>query len=77
MMMKKDKHSEKDFDDLSNKILIENLTKSFCQRERDVLTLIARGFTIREIGVELGVSHVAVIKITNKIKEKCGKYLKV
>ncbi|MEW6089022.1 MAG: sigma-70 family RNA polymerase sigma factor [bacterium] len=72
----KDKHSEDDFDNLSNKILIENMMRSFSKRERDILTLIARGFTTREIGEKLNVSHVAVIKVTNKIKEKCGKYVK-
>ncbi|MDD5773402.1 MAG: sigma-70 family RNA polymerase sigma factor [bacterium] len=71
----RDKHSENDLDNLNNKIIVENLMKSFDKREKDVLNLIARGLTTREIGDKLDISHVAVIKITNKIRGKCGKYV--
>lgn len=70
----RDRHSEKDFDNLNNKIIVEKIMESIDKRERKVLALIARGLTTREIGDELDMSHVAVIKITNKIRGKCCKY---
>ena len=43
------------------------------QRERDVLFFCLEGLTTREIGQKLGISHVSVVKIRNKIKEKYRK----
>ncbi len=41
------------------------------ERERSVFTLTLRGATTREIGRELGISHVMVVKIKKKIAVKC------
>ncbi|MFH1441695.1 MAG: hypothetical protein ABIH18_06645 [Candidatus Omnitrophota bacterium] len=40
-------------------------------RETEVLNLSMERVTIRDIGKQLGISHVMVLKIKNKIKEKC------
>lgn len=39
-------------------------------REKEVLRLYAEGLTVREVGEQLGVSHVAVLKMIGKIREK-------
>lgn len=39
-------------------------------RERAVLFFCLEGMTMREIGKKLGISHVSVVKIRNRIKEK-------
>lgn len=39
-------------------------------RERHILDLFMEGMTMREIGGKLGISHVMVLKIRNRIKEK-------
>lgn len=43
------------------------------QRERDVLFFCLEGLTTREIGKKLGISHVSVVKIRNKIRERYEK----
>lgn len=40
------------------------------QRERDVFFFCLEGLTTREIGKILGISHVSVVKVRNKIREK-------
>ncbi len=41
------------------------------KREEKLLSLSLTGMTIREIGGKMGVSHVMVVKIKNRIKNKC------
>lgn len=43
-------------------------------RERQVLEFSMGGMTMREIGSKLGISHVMVLKIKNRIREKYLKY---
>ncbi len=48
-------------------------------REKTVLSMSVDGFTAREIGQRLGVSHVMVLKIKANVKRKClllNKYLR-
>jgi len=40
------------------------------EREKTILNLFINGYTTREIGRKLGISHVMVIKIKKRIKEK-------
>jgi RNA polymerase sigma factor (sigma-70 family) len=40
------------------------------EREKTILSLFMEGMSMREIGGRLGISHVMVLKIRNKIKEK-------
>lgn len=59
------------FDYIDGKMQVEALLESgLTQRERDVLALSLKGMTTREVGQELGVSHVAVVKLRNKLKAR-------
>lgn len=44
-------------------------------KEKALLPFLALGLTTREIGRRVGVSHVAVVKMTKVIRGKCMKYL--
>jgi RNA polymerase sigma factor (sigma-70 family) len=57
---------------LENKVLLEQFWKLLNSREKTVLSLMAEGRTSREIGRKIGLSHVMVLKIKNRIQEKCG-----
>jgi RNA polymerase sigma factor (sigma-70 family) len=46
------------------------LAEGMSERERDVLAFSMEGMTTREIGEKLGISHVAVVKVRNRIREK-------
>ena len=49
------------------------------EREKEVVNLSLKGLTTREIGFELKVSHVTIVKIKRKIRCKCAileKYLR-
>jgi RNA polymerase sigma factor (sigma-70 family) len=43
----------------------------FSKREKKVFSLLLKGYTVREVGIELGISHVMVIKHKQKIISKC------
>jgi FixJ family two-component response regulator len=59
------------FDYVDGKMQVEALLESgLTQRERDVLALSMEGMTTREVGQKLGISHVAVVKVRNKLKDK-------
>ena len=59
------------YDEAEGNLQIEAVAGSgITQRERDVLFFCLEGMTTREIGKKLGISHVSVIKIRNKIREK-------
>lgn len=61
-----------DFRDLDSDMLNKSISRfKLTARENEVLNLSMDGLTIRDIGKQLGVSHVMVLKIKNKIKEKC------
>ncbi len=71
-ILTKDDHSS--LDRIDGDILMEEARLSgLTVREKEVLELCLDGFTMREIGKRLGISHVMVIKIKNKIKDKCQK----
>jgi RNA polymerase sigma factor (sigma-70 family) len=62
-------------DYLESKLQVETLGDRYLtEREKQVLELFLEGMSTREIGRRVGVSHVMVLKIRNKIKEK---YLKL
>jgi len=56
---------------LTERIKNDGLTK----REKEVFCLALEGLTVREIGNRLGISHVRVVKLRSKIKEKSSKYV--
>jgi RNA polymerase sigma factor (sigma-70 family) len=60
------------FDYLEGKLYAEAAIKQSClsAREQEVLSLLMEGMTVRETGSRLGISHVMVIKIKNKVSEK-------
>jgi len=41
-------------------------------REKEVLHLYADGLTVREVGEQIGVSHVTILKMLNSVKKKVG-----
>ncbi len=55
---------------LVDKIMDNGLTR----REKEVFCLYMEGLTIREMGERLGVSHVRIARLKNKIKTKCEKF---
>ncbi len=56
---------------LDSKILVENInTGRSTEREKQVLSLLGQGLTVREIGKRIGVSHVRVIKLKNRIRQR-------
>jgi len=54
-----------------DKISNNGLTK----KEKVVFLLLLAGYTVREIGKEMGISHVMVVKRKKKIIEKCQKIM--
>lgn len=68
--------SEKREEIVNFEFLIEQIESSdiFNEREKKVLHMLLEGLTVREIGNELGVSHVMVLKIKRKIEMKIKKY---
>jgi len=62
------------FEDLDNQMLFERIDGcGVTEREKEVLSFCMQGFTIREVGKHLGISHVMVVKLKNKIQKKCEK----
>lgn len=59
------------FDYLESQIDVEaQEAQCLTDREKTILSLIMEGMSMREVGSKLGISHVMVLKIRNKIKEK-------
>ncbi|MEM5777537.1 MAG: sigma-70 family RNA polymerase sigma factor [Candidatus Aenigmatarchaeota archaeon] len=73
------------FSKLENKIFIDELLHNnsrLTAKEKQVLSILykgfkskERGYTIREIGSIIGISHVRVIKIKENLKRKIKNYL--
>lgn len=68
------KEALNDFDSLDTKFITKALLGIISVRERKVFFLCSEGFTTREIGGELGISHVMVTKIKNRIRNKAKGY---
>lgn len=61
----------KTLDYIEGKLEVESLEeKCLSKREREVLSCFLEGMSMREIGSRLGISHVMVLKIKNKIRDK-------
>ncbi len=59
------------FDYLDSKLQLETAEQKYLtERESKVLSYLMDGMSMREIGSRLGISHVMVLKIRNRIKEK-------
>jgi len=48
----------------------------FSKREKEVLPLLLEGYTVREIGEKLYISHVMVVKLKQRIIKKCQKKIR-
>ena len=63
------------FEYLESRMEIETAEeKCLTQREKEILSYFLEGMSMREIGRKVGISHVMVLKIRNRIKDKYGKY---
>jgi RNA polymerase sigma factor (sigma-70 family) len=59
------------FEQIESRLQMEMAEKMyFTDREKNVLMFFMEGMSMREIGAKLGISHVMVLKIRNKIKDK-------
>ncbi len=59
---------------LDRKIALDEIRNNgITKREKEVISLLLNGYTIREVGRKLGISHVMVIKHKKRIAEKCKK----
>ncbi|MDD4956373.1 MAG: sigma-70 family RNA polymerase sigma factor [Candidatus Omnitrophica bacterium] len=54
-------------------LLLDEVDRNFNEREKDVFYYQMEGYTTREIGEKIGISHVMVVKTRSRIKEKCEK----
>ena len=52
-------------------LMLEEAEGLFTDRERDLFYYQLEGYTVREIGEKMGVSHVSVVKAGSKMREKC------
>jgi RNA polymerase sigma factor (sigma-70 family) len=53
---------------VDKKMLIDHIMNNgFSKMEKDAFRLLLEGYTVREAGKKLGVSHVMVIKLKNKV----------
>ncbi len=58
-------------DYVEGKLEVESLEEQcLSEREREVLSCFLEGMSMREIGSRLGISHVMVLKIKNRIRDK-------
>ncbi len=65
-----------DIEKLDNKLLVEVIMNNgFTSREKEILKFYAEGLNTRQIGSNLGISHVMVVKLTHKLRQKCKKYI--
>jgi RNA polymerase sigma factor (sigma-70 family) len=63
---------------LEKKILIDYVRNNgFTQREKNVFFLLAEGYTAREVGQKLGISHVMVLRYKNNLIEKLQRKEKI
>lgn len=56
----------------NNVLLLEAIYAKLSEKEKKIIGLYLDDLSVREIGKRLGISHVMVIKIKNKIRNKCN-----
>ena len=53
---------------VDKKMLIDHIMNNgFSQREKEVFGLLLEGYTVREAGKKIGISHVMVVKLKNRL----------
>ncbi len=56
---------------VDRKMLVDYIMNNgFSKREKDVFGLLLEGYTVREAGEKLGISHVMVVKLKNRLIDK-------
>lgn len=65
---RKNEYLERLEDEVLHEAMIENAAT---EREKQALNYLLDGLTTREIGAKLGISHVSIIKLKNRLKAKC------
>ncbi|MCX5704512.1 MAG: sigma-70 family RNA polymerase sigma factor [Candidatus Omnitrophica bacterium] len=64
------------YDFYNNRLLADTIRNNgLTTREKLILSFCSDGLTMREIGKQIGVSHVSVVKSLKIIRAKCQKYL--
>lgn len=64
------------FESVNCKLIIERINNNgLTKREKEVFCLALEGLTVREIALKLGISHVRVVKLKARLKDKCRKYI--
>jgi RNA polymerase sigma factor (sigma-70 family) len=62
--------------DLHNKFLVQSIQNNgFNLKEKRLLEYFSQGLTTRDIGERMGISHVSVVKLMQKIRIKAQKHL--
>jgi len=60
---------------VDKKMLIEHvMNNGFSKREKEVFELLLEGYTVREAGGKLGISHVMVVKLKNRLISEAMTY---
>ncbi|MBF0479655.1 MAG: sigma-70 family RNA polymerase sigma factor [Candidatus Omnitrophica bacterium] len=59
-----------DMDTLMEKVFNDGLSR----KEKEIVFFYLQGWTTRQIGERLGVSHVSVVKLEHNIREKCKNF---
>lgn len=63
------------FEALNNKFMVEKMQNNgLTSREKDVLAFFLEGLTCRQIGQKMGISHVSVLKLKNRIKNRYERF---
>ncbi len=57
---------------LNNDLLLEAIYARLSEKEKKIIGLYLDDLTVREIGRRCGISHVMVLKIRSRIKDKCA-----
>jgi len=66
-------NSEPSFDSLERQFIMDSLLHTgLTDKERKIVSMVLDGLTVRQIGEQLGISHVMVVKMKNMIKVKCA-----
>ena len=62
--------SETDPLDRYKKLTLKEIKKELPKKEKEVFSLLLKGYTVREVGHRLGVSHVRIVKLKQGIIKK-------
>jgi len=62
--------NENDSLDIYERLSVEEIKKDLSKKEKKTLSLLLEGYTLREVGRKLGVSHVRIVKLKQDIIKK-------